>query len=52
MHWKKKGFNHFNHFGNVAGYLTAALLRKKLFLRHFSSTLPLDSVVKIMEQLF
>ena len=39
-------------FGNVAGYRPAVLLKKLFFLRHFSRILPIDSVGKMIEQLF
>ena len=39
-------------FGNGAGYRRAVLLEKESFLRHFSKILPIDSVGKIVEQLF
>ena len=40
------------HFGNVTGYRAAVLLKKELLLRYFSRILSIDTVSKIMEQLF
>ena len=61
-HWESHRWDFFqNHwkilvkdfiFGNVASYIPAILLKKKLFLRHFSRILLRDSVGKITEQLF
>ena len=39
------------YFCNVAGYSLAVFLKKEIFFRHFSRTLPIDSVRKITEQL-
>lgn len=40
------------HFGNVTGYRAAVSVKKELLLRHFSRILSIDTVSKIMEQLF
>ena len=37
---------------NIASYMTAALLQKELFFRHFLSILPTNSFSKIKEHLF
>ena len=38
-------------FGNDAGYRPAVLLKKELFLKHFSRILSIYSVANIIEQL-
>ena len=39
-------------FGNIASYMTATLLKREVFLRHFSRIFPTNSVGKIIEHLF